>query len=60
MHLRDRPTATSISKREAHTRDSANDHQAHNRTYSSFIGALKWSVPLVAILTLLVVILIAE
>ena len=40
--------------------DSANDHKAHSRTYSSFIGALKWSVPLVAILTLLVVILIAE
>ena len=40
--------------------ESANDHKAHNRTYSSFIGALKWSVPLVAILTLLVVILIAE
>ena len=40
--------------------DSANDHKAHNRTYRSFIGALKWSVPLVAILTLLVVILIAE
>ena len=40
--------------------DSANDHKAHNRTYSSFIGALKWSVPLIAIITLIVVILIAD
>ncbi len=40
--------------------DSANDHKAHNKTYESFIGLLKWSVPLVAIITLLIVILIAE
>lgn len=38
---------------------SANDMQAHERTYGSFIGMLKWSVPLVAVLTLLVVLLIA-
>ena len=40
--------------------DSANDMKAHSKTYGSFIGMLKWSVPLIAILTLLVVILISE
>jgi hypothetical protein len=39
---------------------SANDHKAHNRTYGSFISMLKWSVPLIAVITLLVIILIAE
>ena len=27
--------------------ESANDHKAHNQTYGSFIGTLKWSVPLI-------------
>ncbi|UYH55314.1 aa3-type cytochrome c oxidase subunit IV [Qipengyuania sp. SS22] len=40
--------------------ESANDHKAHNQTYGSFIDTLKWSVPLIAILTLVVVILIAD
>ena len=40
--------------------DSANDMKAHSKTYGSFIGTLKWSVPLVAMLTLLVVILISD
>lgn len=40
--------------------NSANDMKAHSKTYSSFIGMLKWAVPLLAIITLLVVILIAE
>ncbi len=40
--------------------DSANDMKAHSKTYSSFIDTLKWSVPLVAIITLIVVILIAD
>ena len=35
--------------------ESANDHKAHNQTYGSFIGTLKWSVPLIAIITLVVV-----
>lgn len=39
---------------------SANDYKAHNKTYGSFIGMLKWAIPLIAIITLLVVILIAE
>ena len=40
--------------------ESANDHKAHNSTYSSFIANLKWSVPLMAVIALLVVIMIAE
>ena len=40
--------------------DSANDMKAHAKTYGSFIDMLKWSVPLIAIITLLVVILIAD
>ncbi len=40
--------------------ESANDHKAHNNTYSSFIANLKWSVPLIAVIALLVVIMIAE
>lgn len=40
--------------------ESANDMKAHSKTYSSFIDMLKWTVPLLAIITLVVVILIAE
>lgn len=40
--------------------ESANDMKAHSKTYSSFIGMLKWAVPLLAIITLIIVILIAE
>ena len=39
---------------------SANDYKAHNGTYSGFIGMLKWAVPLVAVIALIVVLLIAE
>ncbi len=39
---------------------SANDYKAHNKTYGSFIANLKWSVPLIAVITLLVVLMIAE
>jgi len=38
---------------------SANDIQAAERTYNRFIGALKWTVPLIAAITALVVLLIA-
>jgi hypothetical protein len=34
--------------------------EAARSTYDSFIASLKWSVPLVAIITLLVVIMIAD
>ena len=39
--------------------DSANDMKAHERTYGWFIGLLKWSVPLLAVLTLIIVLIIA-
>ena len=39
--------------------ESANDMKAHERTYGSFVGLLKWSVPLTALITLIVVLLIA-
>ena len=35
------------------------DMKAHEKTYDSFIGSLKWSVPLLAAIALFVVILIA-
>ncbi len=40
--------------------ESANDRKAHARTYGSFISMLKWSVPLIAIITLIIVVLIAS
>lgn len=40
--------------------DNANDVKAHNRTYESFIALLKWSIPLIAFITAVVVILIAS
>ena len=38
---------------------SANDMKSATRTYSSFIGMLKWATPLVALIVLFVVMLIA-
>ncbi len=38
---------------------SANDMKSAEKTYGGFIGMLKWSVPLIALIALLVVILIA-
>ena len=38
---------------------SANDMKAHEKTYGGFVDLLKWSVPAVALLALVVVILIA-
>lgn len=40
--------------------DSANDLKAHTSTYSSFIGLLKWVIPTLALITLLIVVLIAD
>lgn len=37
---------------------SANDMKAAKATYDSFIGMVKWSVPLIAALVALVVLLI--
>ena len=39
---------------------ASNDMKSANKTYDSFIGTLKWSVPLIALIALIVVILIAE
>lgn len=38
---------------------ASNDMKAANKTYSGFMGALKWAVPLIALITLFVVMLIA-
>lgn len=40
--------------------DSANDRKAHEKTYGSFIGMLKWVVPLLAVITAVVVVLISS
>ena len=38
---------------------SVHDMDKAKSTYSSFMGSLKWAVPLIAVITLFVVILIA-
>jgi hypothetical protein len=38
---------------------SANDMKAAEKTYGGFISLLKWSVPLIALVAAIVVILIA-
>lgn len=38
---------------------SANDMKAAEKTYDSFIASLKWSVPLIAAIAAVVVIIIA-
>lgn len=35
------------------------DMKAANGTYAGFIGALKWSIPLIALIAAIVVVLIA-
>lgn len=40
--------------------ESATDFKAHTRTYSKFIAMLKWAVPLLVFLTLIVVVTIAS
>ena len=39
--------------------DSAHEMKAHEKTYGGFIGLLKWSVPPILLLTLLVILLIS-
>jgi hypothetical protein len=39
---------------------TGNDMKAHQGTYSSFIGLLKWSVPAIALIALVVVVLISS
>ncbi len=39
---------------------SGNDMKAHEGTYGWFIGLLKWSVPAIALIALVVIVLIAD
>jgi hypothetical protein len=39
---------------------TGNDMKAHKGTYGGFITLLKWSVPFLAILTLIIIVAIAE
>lgn len=39
---------------------AANDMKAAEKTYSSFIGTLKWSVPVILLITAIVVVLISN
>ena len=38
---------------------SANDMKAHEQTYGGFISLLKWSLPPILLITLVVILLIA-
>ena len=38
---------------------SGTDMKAHSSTYDSFIGMLKWSLPLIAVISAVVVFIIA-
>jgi hypothetical protein len=38
---------------------SSNDLKSAEKTYGSFISLLKWSVPLIALITFVIVVLIA-
>jgi len=39
--------------------DSANEMNAHQKTYGGFISLLKWSTPITAVLVLIVILLIS-
>ena len=39
--------------------DSAQEMKAHEKTYGGFIGLLKWSIPPILLIVLVVVLLIA-
>jgi hypothetical protein len=39
---------------------SGNDMKAHQGTYGSFIALLKWTVPLLAVIGLIVIVLISS
>ena len=38
---------------------SANDMKAHEQTYGGFIGLIKWTLPVIALLALLVIVVIS-
>ena len=37
----------------------SHDIKSHQNTYGSFIGMLKWSIPVIAVIVLIVVLLIS-
>ncbi|RGP40860.1 hypothetical protein BPTFM16_01153 [Altererythrobacter insulae] len=39
---------------------ASNDMKSAEKTYGSFISMLKWSVPVIAVITMFVIMLIAE
>lgn len=39
---------------------SGNDMQAHEKTYGAFMSLIKWSVPLIGLITLFVIVQIAN
>jgi hypothetical protein len=39
--------------------DSAHEMKAHEKTYGWFVGLLKWTVPILALTTLIVILLIS-
>ena len=39
--------------------DSAHEMKAHEKTYGGFIGLIKWSLPPILLIVLLVVLIIA-
>jgi len=39
--------------------DSTHEMKAHTKTYGGFIGLLKWTVPVIALIALLVIVLIS-
>ncbi|MET0180472.1 MAG: aa3-type cytochrome c oxidase subunit IV [Novosphingobium sp.] len=38
---------------------TGNDMKAHGATYESFIGLVKWSIPVIAVIVVVVVLVIA-
>jgi hypothetical protein len=38
---------------------SANDMKAHEQTYGGFINLLKWTLPVILLITIVVILLIA-
>ncbi len=39
--------------------DTANDMNAHVKTYAGFTGLLKWAVPIIALIALFVIVIIS-
>lgn len=58
LDLRDRPPKT-LARWELGLRMATQDMKSAEKTYGSFINWLKWAVPIIAIITLIIVMLIA-